>query len=198
MKTLTALIVILFSFLSLPSFAATSPLSVGIVPPVQFPPDDFNVTGLRMSLLWGKHRDVYGLDIGALGNITEQRFVGIGLAGGFNYTQGHTTILGLQLAGGANINTEKTNVYGAQLALGFNSNTATSSVTGIQAAIANLSGHTTIYGAQIGVYNRAQEVYGLQIGLVNVASSLHGIQIGLINFHHKGIFAVSPILNIGF
>lgn len=182
----------------LPSFAATSPLAFGVVPPVQFPPDDFNITGARFSLLWGRHRDVYGLDIGALGNITEQRFVGMGLSGGFNYTQGQTTIIGAQIAGGANVNTNKTNVYGVQFALGFNSNTATSSVTGLQLALANLSGHTHIYGIQAGVYNHAQAVYGLQIGLVNVATSLHGVQIGLINFHHKGIFAVSPILNIGF
>lgn len=192
-----ALFLICFS-VTTPSFAATSPLAFGIVPPVQFPPDDFNITGARFSLLWGRHRDVYGLDIGALGNITEQRFVGLGLSGGFNYTQGQTTILGAQIAGGANINTNKTNVYGVQVALGFNSNTATSSVTGLQLALANLSSHTHIYGIQAGIYNHAQAVYGLQIGLVNVASSLHGVQIGLINFHHKGIFAVSPILNIGF
>lgn len=179
--------------------AGVTPLSVGIMPPVQFPPSDFTITGLRASILYGHHRDVYGIDVGALGNITDQNFVGIGLSGLFNMTQGQTTILLLQAAGVANINTQKTNVYGIQATLGVNSNTAASSVTGLQlGAIANLSDHTNIYGAQVGLYNSAQDVYGLQIGLVNMANSLHGVQIGLINFNHTGTFSVSPILNVGF
>ena len=193
---------ILLTILSLTIFQAhafVSPLSVGIVRPVQFPPADFSVAGLRLSVLWGQHRDMYGLDFGVLGNITEQDFVGIGVSGLFNMTRGTTTILGLQLAGVANVNSGKTSVYGLQAALGVNSNSAESSVTGLQVAVlANLAAHTDVYGAQIGIYNRAKSVYGFQIGIVNVADSLHGIQIGLANFHHKGIFAVSPIINIGF
>ncbi len=193
-------LILIFSLaFSLPAFAATSPLSVSVVPPVQFPPDDFNVTGARISALWGHHRNVYGLDVGALGNFTDQRFVGLAISGLFNKTGGDTTILGLQLAGATNINTGKTNVYGVQLAGGINMNTAASSVIGLQAALlANLSPHTNIYGLQIGLYNQALSVYGIQIGLVNVCNSLHGIQIGLINFHHQGVFKVSPLLNIGF
>lgn len=187
-------------FLFLPAaHSAVTPLSVGLFPPVQFPPSDFSITGVRLSLLWGRHRDMYGVDFGALGNITEQDFVGIGLSGLVNYTQGQTTAIGAQLAGGANINLNKTNVYGVQVAGALNSNRADSSVNGLQAALlANLSPFTTVRGAQVGLYNTARTVYGLQIGLVNVAESLHGIQIGLVNFHHKGVFSVSPILNIGF
>jgi hypothetical protein len=33
---------------------------------------------------------------------------------------------------------------------------------------------------------------------VNMAQDLHGIQLGLINFNDKGIFKVSPAINIGF
>ncbi|MGZ3796156.1 MAG: LA_2272 family surface repeat-containing protein, partial [Pseudobdellovibrionaceae bacterium] len=74
-----------------------------------------------------------------------------------------------------------------------------STVAGIQLALlANLSAFTDIYGLQVGLYNRAKDVYGLQVGLVNVTDNLHGVQIGLINFNHKGPFAMSPILNIGF
>src|SRR4051812_33395862 len=102
--------------------AAVSPLAVGIMRPVQFPPDDFAVAGARLSVLWGEHRDVYGLDIGVLGNITMQDFVGIAVSGIFNLTHGQTTIIGLQLAGLTNVNTGKTNVYGVQAALGMNSN----------------------------------------------------------------------------
>ncbi|HVK60474.1 MAG TPA: hypothetical protein VM432_02940 [Bdellovibrionales bacterium] len=178
--------------------AAVSPVSVTILPPVMFPPNDFTITGLRMSLLYGKQRNIYGLDLGVLGNITEQDFTGIGISGLFNATTGTTNIIGLQLAGLTNINTSKTRVYGLQLALGMNYNGADTEVNGIQFSLANHGPHTKIYGAQLGIYNKAQDVYGFQIGLVNVADSLHGIQIGLLNFHHKGTFAVSPIINMGF
>lgn len=199
MKKILFALLTWFTFFSVhQTQAAVTPLSLGIAPPVQFPSSDFTITGLRLSGLWGHHRDVYGLDIGGLGNITDQSFVGLGVSGVFNYTKGTTTILGLQLAGLANINTNKTDVYGLQLALGVNSNTAASSIKGVQLAIANLSSYTDIYGLQAGVYNSAKDVYGFQIGLVNVADNLHGIQIGLINFHRKGLIGVSPILNVGF
>ncbi len=179
--------------------AAVSPLSVSVLPPVQFPPGDFTVTGARASLLWGKHHAIYGLDLGLIGNITTQNFVGIAASGIFNATTGTTHILGLQLAGITNVNTNKTSVYGMQLAGLVNMNTAESKVVGLQAALlANLADHTKVYGVQFGLYNNALEVYGLQIGLVNVTENLHGVQIGLINFNHKGVFAVAPILNVGF
>lgn len=180
------------------SYAAMSPLSVSIAPPIQFPPADFSVTGVRASVLWGRHRDLYGIDLALGGNITEQTFTGIGISGIFNYTKGTTTALGAQLAGITNINTNKTSVYGLQAALGANINTAASKVVGLQFALANLSGHTDIYGVQAGLYNKAQSVYGFQIGLVNECANLHGLQIGLVNFHHQGVFRVSPFLNFGF
>ncbi len=178
--------------------AAVSPLAISIVKPIQFPSEDFSITGARLSLLWGKHRDVYGLDFGLLGNITEQTFTGLSVSGLFNITHGTTTILGLQLAGLANVNTNKTNAYGLQLALLTNYQDAASSIVGVQVALANLTPHTDVYGLQVGLYNKAQSVHGLQIGIVNSTSDLHGIQIGLVNFNEKGMFGVSPILNIGF
>lgn len=194
-----AAILVLFLFNMSQAHAFFTPVSVAIVPPVQFPPQEFSVTGPRVSLIYGDVRDVYGIDIGGIGNITRQSFVGLAASGIFNMTHGATTILGLQFAGAFNLNTEKSHVYGIQLAGGVNENTAESSVTGIQAALlANMSEHTNIYGVQLGLYNCAQNVYGFQIGLVNVANSLHGFQIGLANFHKTGLFAVSPILNFGF
>lgn len=194
-----ALFVLVFSFMFISEAnAALSPLSVGLVPPIQFPPSDFSVTGFRASLLWGRHRDVYGLDLGLLGNITDQSFTGIAVSGLFNATHGTTNIIGLQAAGLANFNTNKTSVYGLQIAALLNKNDAESSLSGVQFALANLSPNMNIYGVQLGVYNKARAVYGFQIGLVNSCTNLHGLQIGLINFHDQGLFAVSPILNFGF
>lgn len=191
-----------FSFLSLPQKAhadsAVTPLSIGLVPPLQFPSDEYTITGLRLSALWGRHRNVYGIDLGLLGNVTDQNFSGLAASGVLNMTGGNVTILGLQLAGLANINSNKAQIYGLQIALGLNQNSAESSLVGLQIAVANISSFTDIYGAQLGIYNTAKDVYGFQFGLINRAVNLHGIQIGLLNFHHKGVVGVSPILNIGF
>ena len=198
MKKLICLSIFAFStFFITHAEAAVSPVSLAILPPVQFPPSDFSVIGLRASVFWGKQRDIYGIDLGLLGNITEQDFVGIGISGLMNVTHGTTNIIGLQLAGAANYNTNKTSVYGVQAAL-VNLNTAASSVAGLQIGAANISKFTDVYGFQIGIYNRAQTVYGFQLGLVNQATNLHGIQIGLLNFHEKGIVSISPAINIGF
>ncbi|MES2963957.1 MAG: hypothetical protein V4760_08705 [Bdellovibrionota bacterium] len=191
-------ILMVSSLVSLEASAALSPLSVGLFPPVQFPPSDFSVTGFRASLLWGRHRDVYGLDLGVLGNITDQSFTGIAVSGLFNATHGTTNIIGLQAAGLANFNTNKTRVFGVQLAALLNKNDAESSLSGVQFALVNLSPNMSIYGLQAGIYNKARSVYGFQIGLVNSCTDLHGLQIGLVNFHEKGLFAVSPIINFGF
>lgn len=176
--------------------AAVSPVAFGIVPPVQFPPKDFSVTGLRVSVV-GSHRDMYGVDLGLLGNITAQDFTGIALSGLFNKTDGTVTAIGGQIAGLANWNNNKTTVYGLQLAA-LNKNKATSTVVGLDLGLINLTEQTGIYGVQAGIYNKARVVYGFQIGLVNETTDLHGIQIGLVNFHHKGLFVVSPIINVGF
>ncbi|UYL08369.1 hypothetical protein B9G69_015105 [Bdellovibrio sp. SKB1291214] len=180
------------------SFAAFTPLSVNIVPPVQFPPQDFSVTGLRASLLYGHQRDMYGFDFGVLGNITDQDFVGVAVSGIFNATYGTTRVIGLQLAGFGNYNQQKTSVVGVQAALAMNYNVAESSIYGLQLAMANINPAASIYGLQLGVYNRARVVYGIQLGLVNIADNLHGIQIGLANFNNSGPFKISPILNVGF
>jgi hypothetical protein len=179
--------------------AFVSPLSFNLFPPVEFPSSEYSVAGLRLSALWGDQRDLYGIDLGLLGNITEQRFVGAAFSGLFNVTHGDTTVVGFQIAGLANVNTNKTNVVGLQAALGINYHVAESSIEGLELAfIGNYAPHTNIYGAQIGLYNKAQDVYGIQFGLVNSCSDLHGLQIGLVNFNDKGLFAVSPILNVGF
>jgi hypothetical protein len=196
-KRFQALVVVLAVFFGVSAQAALSPLGVAVIPPVQFPPSDFTVTGARVSLLWGLHKNVYGLDVGAIGNMTDGQFVGIGVSGLFNYNRGLTTAIGLQAAGLANINVNKARIYGLQIAT-VNSNKSESVVVGVQAALVNLAKFTDVRGVQVGVYNHAHDVVGLQLGLVNIADSLHGIQIGLINFHTRGLFAVAPILNIGF
>jgi hypothetical protein len=200
MKTYIRTLLGLVAFLSfVQAHAAVTPLAFGIAPPVQFPPKDFTIAGARISALYGEARDLYGVDVGLLGNITDGEFKGLAVAGLFNATKGTTDIIGLQLAGITNINTSKTMVAGIQATLGINYNSAASTLSGLElAGLANISPFMDVYGAQVALYNRAKDVYGLQIGLVNIADNLHGVQIGLVNFNHKGPFAISPFLNVGF
>jgi hypothetical protein len=177
--------------------AGVSPLGIAIIPPVELPPQDFTVVGARLSVIYGENYNMYGVDLGAIGNITDQNFVGIGVAGGFNYNKGESTILGLQVAGLANINVNKATIIGAQVAA-FNSNQAESSLVGLDLGLVNYAPFTHIVGVQAGLYNRAHVVSGFQIGLINIADNLQGIQIGLANINHQGLFAFSPFLNIGF
>lgn len=204
MKKLIAIFASLFLLASLGLVstieAAISPIGLSLMPPLQFPPEDVGITGLRANLLYGKHRAVYGIDVGLIGNVTNLNFGGVLAVGGlFNLNRGETSVLGAQIAGLTNINVNKARIIGLQASLGVNSNVAESTVVGFQVAgLANVAKYTKVIGAQLGIYNNARTVYGLQIGIVNVAESLHGLQIGLINIHRLGLFAVCPGINFGF
>lgn len=135
-------------FGSLPAAAVgnTSPIAIDLFPPVQLPSSEFEVTGLRLSVV-GKNRGVSGLDIGLLGNMTDQSFSGIAIAGLFNYNKTAADIIGLQVAGLANLNGIASSLYGVQIGL-YNK-------------------VSKVYGLQIGLINVAKELHGIQIGLIN-------------------------------
>jgi hypothetical protein len=80
----------------------------------------------------------------------------------------------------------------------YNATDAESWIVGIQVGAVNNNPHTKVTGFELGLYNNALEVTGFQIGLINRVDNLHGLQIGLLNFNARGLFAVAPILNIGF
>ena len=198
-RRLLVVFVLLFSFQ--PSFAEDddSYTAGGLFPPLQYPSEDEAVIGLRVSPGWAKHKNVYGLDFGTIGNITTSNFVGMAFSGVFNRTEGSATILLIQAAGVANYNKAKTNVIGMQWALGFNYGAAQHDIYGLQIALGgNFGAKTKIYGFQVGIYNEAESVYGFQLGLVNKTKNLSGIQIGLINYHANGWLPVFPVINIGF
>ena len=135
-------------FGSLPAAAVgnTTPIAIDLFPPVQFPSSEFEVKGLRLSVV-GNNRSVSGLDIGLLGNMTEQSFSGIAISGLFNYNKTAADIIGLQVAGLANLNGIASNLYGVQIGL-YNK-------------------VSKVYGLQIGLINVAKELHGVQIGLIN-------------------------------
>lgn len=190
------LLLVLIMALPFTAHAATTPISVSIVDPVQFPPSNWDVTGLRANLIYGNHRNVYGIDVGVVNR--SKRFAGVSAAALANINDDHMFAGGFQFAGIANVNRKKAMIVGAQVAAVANYNHGESSVIGVQLALANLTSHTTINGIQLGLYNSARTVRGLQIGVINRTQNLTGIQIGLMNVYEKGTFKYSPILNAGF
>ena len=68
------------------AFAETTPVMVSLVTPVQAPSRSYDVTGFRLSLIYGDCRDFAGLDIGLVPR-TSGAFDGLGI-GGVNIANG--------------------------------------------------------------------------------------------------------------
>ena len=81
-------------------FADTTPVMVSLVTPVQAPSRSYDVTGLRLSLIYGECQDFTGLDIGVIDN-TRKDFTGLAVGGincvGDRLYGGHTQSDTLQL-----------------------------------------------------------------------------------------------------
>ena len=164
-------------------FADTTPVMVSLVTPVQAPSYDYDVTGFRLSLIYGQCQEFTGLDIGIV-DYAGKDFTGIAI-------------------GGANLVEDR--LYGGQIGpVNWNGNGATEwarrscgaqvgllnyadTFTGLQEGFVNVA-NGMFMGLQSGFLNFAHDVSGLQCGYwfllgVNVASgSLRGCQIGLVNY----------------
>jgi hypothetical protein len=135
---------------------------------------DVAIHGLRFNLGAAENREMRGVDLFGLGNLTSGDQIGTQL-GFYNRVGGD--LGGLQLAIFAS------EVEGRTCAL--------------QAAgLTNRAGE--VGGGQIATFlNRAKRVRGFQIGLVNDAGDLAGLQIGLVNVVRNGWIPVFPLLNVG-
>jgi len=163
--------------------AETTPVMVSLATPVQAPTSDFGVTGLRLSLVYGRCARFTGLDLG-LANSTDGVFTGLGI-GGVNIAGGR--LWGAQ-AGLVNWNANDATEWprrsiGAQVGL-LN---CADSLCGYQEGLVNISCGSFV-GLESGAFNCANDVQGAQVGVyfifgVNVASgTLTGAQVGLVNY----------------
>ena len=195
--------------------ADMTPVMVSLVTPVQAPSRSYDVTGLRLSLIYGECQDFPGLDIGVLDN-TRKDFTGLAV-GGINCVGDR--LYGAQVGlvnwnGNGDTAWERRSI-GAQVGILNYSDT----FCGLQDGYVNISGNS-FTGLQTSLVNCAHDMYGLQCGFyfifgVNVASgSLHGCQIGLVNYadtvesgcqigiiniiSHNGLLPVFPIINGSF
>jgi energy-coupling factor transporter transmembrane protein EcfT len=135
-------VVITFIFTATSALAQPHPIQVALVTPVQIFPEDDQISGLRLNLLYGRNSTVTGLDMGFVNHTTAGLSKGVQL-GFLNMTE--TDFMGWQ-HGWANVT--QGDFEGFQWGF-FN-----------YAKFAN--------GLQLGFVNYAESMKGLQIGLVNI------------------------------
>lgn len=149
-----------------------TPFMLSLVSPLQVPPRDFDVGGLRLNLIYGECVNFDGLDLGLVG-----RSVGHGN--------------GLLINGLANI------VDGDSLALQLGCvNYVKGNFSGMQVGLVNFC--TAGQAFQLGFYNGADHVEGLQLGVINMTRTMIGVQIGLINVIQNNDVPFLPLINCYF
>ncbi len=145
---------------------------LSFVTPLQAPTRDWDVLGLRISLVYGECQNFKGLDVGTVGQTTGNS-------------------MGIQLALAANI-------VGRD-GLGFQAapvNSVKGDFRGLQLGAANYAEQGR--ALQIGVFNGSRDLRGLQVGLINVTDTLMGVQIGLVNVIRDNDVPFLPFLNAYF
>lgn len=141
---------------------------------------------MRIDLLYGENRDIWGLDLGLV-NIVTREMLGsqIGLA---NINLGE--MAGVQIG--------IDNIIGNMPALA-SSSLKNATAYGLQLGALNVVyPDRMIIGAQVGLINVADKMQGLQIGIINCANDLTGVQIGLLNYNEAAEFYMAPIINTCF
>lgn len=134
--------------------APVTPVMFSLYSPAQVPSDDYDVKGLRMDLLYGKSRNLYGLDVGLVNHTTGKE---IGLAVGLvNYVEKNFT--GLQV-GAVNIGER---------------------VKALQVGVYNEADDMS--GLQVGLINHTRLMQGVQIGLINVIENNDLPFLPIVNF----------------
>ena len=166
------------------------PIGISIAEEVQVPDSQTDIMGFRLCLLYGRHANVSGLDIGVFGCVADGYLFGLQTSGILNSVGSANGAL--QIAGIANNSLE--DFYGAQIS-GI-ANKTDGSVYGGQIGTFNIA--TEMGGTQIGVYNKADKAFGVQIGVINWANDMQGIQLGVLNVIKNGPCPYMTILNMNF
>lgn len=193
-------------------FYAISPFAISLIPSVEWPSEKWDVCLLRLNLSAGRHRAVYGLDVGVMGNGSGQLW-GVSIAGLVSVSG--KGIHGISVGGFASGAIE--NIYGVSIGGIFSGaeNMYGISIGGLCSggkqkmcgiSIGGFSGISGIldadegvaYGISVcglgnyyadmtglqiaGVINGAKHLAGIQIGCLNMTEDMRGLQIGVVNF----------------
>lgn len=146
-----------------------SPFMLSLADPMQVPPHDFDIGGLRISILFGQCRNFDGLDLGLAGRAT-----------------GHAN--GLQSCA--------VNVVDGD-GMGLQANWLAGYVSGEYAGfqVGTVNYAEKAQALQIGFYNGAGFIRGCQIGAINIAQEMIGLQIGVVNVIQNKDVPFIPIVN---
>ena len=177
MKTnrLTLAVVLAATAFSQLKAGGTYYMSMGILPVshMEFPGPDADVRILRLNLTAGRHKSMFGLDVGTVGNWTSGDSGGIAMAACYNVS--------------------RRKCFGMQLSC---VNFTEDAHCGAQTGICNLT--WGIRGVQLGLVNVTSDGAGTQIGLYNVAEQFSGVQLGLVNMNMASPMMMMPFLNVWF
>lgn len=165
------------------------PVGLYLLPNIGFPGEHWDVGPLRISIIAGRNRDVYGLDLGLVGNMSTEEFTGFQAAGIFNRV-GHSDGA-VQFAG--IFNHSCGDFAGLQVAI---ANIVDGEMDGLQIGLYNRS--SVLDGMQLGFVNIIDSGDGIQIGVINSARELDGLQIGVINVIRDSTMPFLPIVNFAF
>lgn len=163
---------------------------VAFMPAIEWPSAQYAVHGFRLNFLIGRHHDVYGLDLGVLGNLVTHERGGGGLACLFNSCE--RSVGAFDIAGV--FNKAYLGFDGLQFAAGLNWTEGV--MGGAQVALVNMAGD--LAGVQLGVVNVSEKGGGLQVGIVNFSEQLSGVQLGLVNLNMDSSVPMMPLFNCAF
>lgn len=167
------------------------PVAISLYDPIAFPSATV-VKGVRLNLLYGKHDDVAGLDLGLVTH-TLYKSTGISVsllqighkASGFRVG----AINVVDEASGVQFGAINFNKFLQAPSLGILYNEASLKASGPQVGLWNVAGD--MGALQFGILNYATESVGMQVGLINVADTMSsGVQVGLLNISNNGFFPV--------
>ncbi|MFM2482871.1 VC2662 family protein [Celerinatantimonas sp. YJH-8] len=179
------IIAMLTGSLLLSAYAHAAPAPVQLsLPGVNFPAND-EVKGARFSFLYGRTKNVTGLDIPILSLSDIDNFTGVQFAPflGVGYVRNQFKGVGIGL-----VNWHDGHDLGANIGLV----NVTRNVQGLNLGAVNISRDQSL--VDLGFVNYAPKTT-FQLGLVNATQNLQGIQIGLVNYAANGVLPVMPIVN---
>ena len=165
------------------AFAETTPVMLSLFTPVQVPSNEYDVTGFRLSLLYGDCKSFAGLDIGLVDH-TGGDFTGVQL-GGVNVVD--DKFRGGQVGLVNWISNDVREWEKQSIGLQWGAFNYAGSFCGVQDGIVNVN-RSTFTGLQSGLVNSTRDLTGVQCGFylifgVNIASgNVRGCQIGLFNY----------------
>jgi hypothetical protein len=134
--------IFLLVFLVQPVMAQQKPIQLSLFSPIQLVSEENAISGVRLSLLYGRNTYVTGLDLGLVSHSTSGKSKGVQVA-----------VVGLVDADFVGFQYTAVNITEGNF-------------EGFQWGIVNYAGYAN--GFQLGLVNYAERMKGLQLGLVNI------------------------------